>query len=89
MSADKQQRFITDQDPAISLAVSLVMPQTYHRLCIWHLGQNTCKHLNHIFKAHKSFPSDFSKNLFDYEYEADFLNAWEEMFEKYNLKDNS
>ncbi|KAF3627268.1 hypothetical protein FXO37_29946 [Capsicum annuum] len=89
MSSDKLQKFITDKDPAINLAVSLVMPQTYHRLCIWHLGQNVYKHLGHIFRAHKSFQSDFSKLLFDYEYEADFLNAWEEMLEKYDLKDNS
>ena len=27
--------------------------------------------------------------LFDYEYKADFLNAWKEMLEKYDLKDNS
>ncbi|KAM3302419.1 protein FAR1-RELATED SEQUENCE 5-like isoform X1 [Capsicum chacoense] len=88
MSSDKLQTFITDKDPAINLAVSLVMPQTYHRLCIWHLEQNVYKHLGHIFRAHK-FQSDFSKLLFDYEYEAVFLNAWEEMLEKYDLKDNS
>ncbi|KAM3396165.1 protein FAR1-RELATED SEQUENCE 5-like isoform X1 [Capsicum galapagoense] len=89
MSSDKLQKFITDKDPAINLAVSLVMPQTYHRLCIWHLGQNVYKRLGHIFRAHKSFQSDFSKLLFDYEYEADFLNTWDEMLEKYDLKDNS
>ncbi|XP_075089661.1 protein FAR1-RELATED SEQUENCE 5-like isoform X2 [Nicotiana tabacum] len=89
MSANKPQTFITDQDPVICLAVSLVMPQTYHRLCIWQLEQNAFKHLNHIFRAHKSFPSDFSKLLYYYEYEDDFLNAWEEMLEKYDLKDNS
>ncbi|XP_075093778.1 protein FAR1-RELATED SEQUENCE 5-like [Nicotiana tabacum] len=89
MSANMPQTFITDQDPAIYLAVSLVMPQTYYRLCIWHLEQNAFKHLNHIFRAHKSFPSDFSKLLYYYEYEDDFLNAWEEMLEKYDLKDNS
>ncbi|KAG5620019.1 hypothetical protein H5410_005237 [Solanum commersonii] len=39
------------------------------------LQLNACKHLNHIFKAHKSFSSEFGKLFFDYEYEADFLNA--------------
>nr|XP_033517423.1 protein FAR1-RELATED SEQUENCE 5-like [Nicotiana tomentosiformis] len=89
MFADKPQTFITYQDPVIYLAVSLVMPQTYHRLCIWHLEQNAFKHFNHIFRAYKSFSSDFSKLLYYYEYEDDFLNAWEKMLEKYDLKDNS
>lgn len=63
MSAEKPQTFITDQDPAISFAVSLVMPQTYHRLCVWHLEKNAFKHLNHVFRAHASFSGDFSKLL--------------------------
>ncbi|XP_009801826.2 protein FAR1-RELATED SEQUENCE 5-like [Nicotiana sylvestris] len=89
MSAEKPKTFITDQDPAISFAVSLVMPQTYHRLCVWHLEKNAFKHLNHVFRAHASFPGDFSKLLYHYEYEEDFLFAWQEMLEKYDLGDNS
>lgn len=81
MSDGNPQTFITDQDPTISLAISLMMPQTYQHICIWHLGQNACKHLNHIPKVHKPFPSEFSRLLFDYEYEANFINAWEEMLE--------
>ncbi|XP_060200856.1 protein FAR1-RELATED SEQUENCE 5-like [Lycium barbarum] len=89
MSADKPQTFFTDQDPAISAAISFVMPKTYHRLCVWHLEKNAFKHLNHIFRANESFPRDFSKLLYDYEYEEDFLSAWQEMLEKYDLEDNS
>ncbi|XP_059306539.1 protein FAR1-RELATED SEQUENCE 5-like [Lycium ferocissimum] len=88
MSANKPQTFMTDQDPAIAAAVSLVMPHTYHRLCVWHLEKNAFKHLNHIFRANASFPRDFSKLLYDYEYEEDFLSAWQEMLEKYDLESN-
>ncbi|XP_047253883.1 protein FAR1-RELATED SEQUENCE 5-like isoform X2 [Capsicum annuum] len=89
MSADKPQTIFTDQDPAIAAAISLVMPQTYHRLCIWNLEKNAFKHLNHIFRANESFPRDFSKLLNDYGYEDDFLSAWKEMLEKYDLEDNN
>ncbi|KAK6784373.1 hypothetical protein RDI58_017828 [Solanum bulbocastanum] len=85
MSADKPQTFFTDQDPAISL----VMPQTYHHLCVWHLKKNVFKHVSHIFRDNASFSKDFSKLLYDYEYEEDFLSAWQEMLDKYNLADNS
>lgn len=34
ISADEPQTFFTDQDSAISSAISLVTPQLYHRLCV-------------------------------------------------------
>ncbi|KAH0645299.1 hypothetical protein KY284_033183 [Solanum tuberosum] len=89
MSADNPQTFFTDQDPAISSAISLVMPQTYHRLCVWHSEKNVFKHLGRIFRDNASFPKDFSKLLYDYEYEEDFLSAWQEMLDKYDLANNS
>ncbi|XP_060213351.1 protein FAR1-RELATED SEQUENCE 5-like [Lycium barbarum] len=89
MSADKPQTFMTDQDPAIVAAAVSVMPNTYHRLYVWHLKKNAFKHLNHIFRANSSFLKDFSRLLYDYEYEDDFLSAWQDMLEKYDLGVNS
>lgn len=43
MSGRTPKTFITDQDLAMSKAILLVMPETYHRLCIWwHLEKNAC-----------------------------------------------
>lgn len=53
------------------------------------MEKNAFKHLNHIFRTNASFSRDFSKLLYDYEYEEDFLSAWQEMLEKYDLEDNS
>ena len=48
MSGKKPNRIFTDQDPAMAKAFSLVMPNTYHRLCKWHLMQNALKRVNHL-----------------------------------------
>jgi zinc finger SWIM domain-containing protein 3 len=41
----------TDQDAAMAAAISHVFPNTAHRLCLWHIGQNAVKHLGPIIKA--------------------------------------
>lgn len=89
MSEKKPDTFITDQDSAIMHAVERVMPDTSHRLCIWHLGKNAFKNLNHLFTRNDSFPSEFGKLLHHYEYEDDFLHAWENMLDTYDLRENS
>ena len=48
MSGKKPNTIFTEQDPATAKAISLVMPNTYHRLCKWHLMQNALKRVNHL-----------------------------------------
>lgn len=33
----KPMTILTDQDPAMAKAISEVFPESYHRLCLWHL----------------------------------------------------
>ena len=40
-------------------AISLVMLETYHRLCLWHIYQNALKNLNRLFRSQKTFNVDF------------------------------
>ncbi|XP_060202427.1 protein FAR1-RELATED SEQUENCE 5-like [Lycium barbarum] len=59
MSGKKSKIIFTDQDAAISKAISLVMPKVHHRLCVWHMEQNATKYLNQIYKRYASFRGDF------------------------------
>ncbi|KAF3337584.1 Zinc finger MYM-type protein 1 [Carex littledalei] len=80
---------LTDQDFAMSKAIKNVLPDTTHRLCVWHMYQNAAKHLSSVFSGSKSFKSDFSHCVYDCEDEAEFLLAWEEMLRKYDLSTNN
>ncbi|KAK2666048.1 hypothetical protein Ddye_004622 [Dipteronia dyeriana] len=42
---------LTEQDVAMAKAISHVMPNTYHRLCTWHMMQNALKHVNDVFRG--------------------------------------
>ncbi|KAK9282735.1 hypothetical protein L1049_010955 [Liquidambar formosana] len=88
MSGKKPKTIYTDQDAAMAKAIPLVMPETYHRICLWHMYQNALKHLNPLFKGHKSFGSDFKKCIYDCEDEDEFFNAWEDLLNKYDLCGN-
>ncbi|KAK2650418.1 hypothetical protein Ddye_017907 [Dipteronia dyeriana] len=84
MSKKTPKTIITDQDAAMAKAISHVMPNTYHRLCTWHMMQNALKHVNGVFRGPGGLKSILSKFINDIEEENQFLIAWNEMLEKYN-----
>ncbi|XP_052189986.1 protein FAR1-RELATED SEQUENCE 5-like [Diospyros lotus] len=89
MVGKKPMIILTDQDAAMAKALSFQWPQTSHRPCIWHLYQNAAKHLSVVFERFREFSKDFSRCIYDYEEEKEFLQAWHEMLEKYNLQSNN
>ncbi|XP_058095713.1 protein FAR1-RELATED SEQUENCE 5-like [Magnolia sinica] len=89
MSGKKPQTILTDQDKAMLNAIKTELSGTVHRICVWHMFQNACKYLSHLFSASQSFGNDFSKCIFDFDEEGEFLDAWEKMIQRYNLADNT
>jgi len=76
MGGKKPRTILTDQNVAMAKAISLVMSETFHGLCTWHIRQNTLRHVNHLYKKSKHFCSDFEACI-DLHGEGDeFLNAW-------------
>ncbi|KAL0291027.1 UNVERIFIED_CONTAM: protein FAR1-RELATED SEQUENCE 5 [Sesamum angustifolium] len=90
MSGKQPKTILTDQDVAMAkaLAITITWPNTCHRLCIWHIYQNAAIHLSSVFARFTSFSKDFSSCIYDFEEEEEFLCAWEEMLDKYELKTN-
>ncbi|KAG8369532.1 hypothetical protein BUALT_Bualt14G0023300 [Buddleja alternifolia] len=88
MLEKKPKTILTNQDVAMAKALATEWPETCHRLCIWHIYQNVAIHLSSVFTHFTSFSKDFSSCVYDYEEEEDFLNAWQEMLEKYGLQTN-
>lgn len=88
MSGKKPQTILIDEDAAIAKAIKLVMPKSHHRICVWHMNQNACKHLAGVVKEYKKFNADFQNCIYDKEEEDEFINAWNRMLEKYDLQEN-
>ncbi|KAF7844218.1 protein FAR1-RELATED SEQUENCE 5-like [Senna tora] len=88
MCENKPKTIFTDQDAAMAKAISVVLLESYHRLCTWHLFQNALKNVNHAFKKSDSFASDLRRCIYDYEYEDNFLNAWKSILDKHDLRQN-
>ncbi|XP_047946700.1 protein FAR1-RELATED SEQUENCE 5-like [Salvia hispanica] len=89
MMGKRPKTILTDQDQAMSAALASKWPSTYHRLCVWHIFQNAAIHLSNVFSSFENtFAADFSRCVYDFEEESEFLDAWNGMLEKYNLQDN-
>lgn len=79
---------LTDESVAISSALVTVWPETTHRLCAWQIYHTSIKHLNHVFQSSKTFAKDFSRCVYSYEDEDQFLLGWRSLLEKYDLRSN-
>lgn len=60
MSGKHPKTIFTDQAQAIGNAVKEVMPDTHHRLCLWHIFQNAARHLSHVYAANEDFTRGMS-----------------------------
>ncbi|XP_010941615.1 protein FAR1-RELATED SEQUENCE 7 [Elaeis guineensis] len=88
MSGKQPKTILTDRCAVISDAIAAVWPGTTHHFCGWQIYQNAVKHLARVFEGSENFAHDFSRCIYDFEDEEEFLAAWNSMLEKYNLKDN-
>ncbi|KAH6817891.1 hypothetical protein C2S51_001494 [Perilla frutescens var. frutescens] len=78
----------TDQNLAIGTAIEQIFPDTRHRLCLWHLYQNTISWFGNL-KANKSFINEFKKCLSGCTNREEFEHCWSSMISTYHLEDNS
>ncbi|XP_062088964.1 protein FAR1-RELATED SEQUENCE 12-like [Humulus lupulus] len=79
MSRKKPKTILTDQDAAMAKALRSQWPETYHRLCIWHMYQNAAKHLSSVFERFHEFATGFENYIYEYDEECEFIEAWGNM----------
>lgn len=77
----------TDQNDTISKAIEVVLPETHHCLCQWHIEKNLQSHSDTL-NASGTFHSMFMRCMKDCESEAEFEEAWAIMLHEYNLEDH-
>ncbi|XVF12447.1 hypothetical protein REPUB_Repub08aG0119200 [Reevesia pubescens] len=79
---------LTDQDAIVVEAISSILPEASHHICVWQMHQNALKHLSYILKDAEAFANDFRSCIYGHKDEDDFIHAWEAMLKNYNLKQN-
>ncbi|KAM0979672.1 hypothetical protein ACFX13_015772 [Malus domestica] len=88
ISSKALRTIFTNQDLAMAKAILEVMPQTCHRLCLWHMMQNACKNVNTLFRGEEGVHNALT-NFFDHiGEESEFVAAWYSMFDEYDTHEN-
>ncbi|MCL7047143.1 hypothetical protein MKW94_017882 [Papaver nudicaule] len=84
MSGRKPKTILTDHCATITKAISIVMTDTHHRFCLWNIFKNASKHLSHVYWM-PGFLQCFSKCIYGYDTEEEFIASWEKMLHDYKL----
>ncbi|XP_031106266.1 protein FAR1-RELATED SEQUENCE 7-like [Ipomoea triloba] len=82
------QTIMTDQCSAMSAAISQVFPSARHRLCIWHIGENSKKHIKGL-RSQKGFMQLFNLLLKYTDTEVEFEFYWNRMMTEYKCHTNA
>ncbi|XP_052623761.1 protein FAR1-RELATED SEQUENCE 5-like [Lactuca sativa] len=79
---------LTDQDVAIKQAVESVLPNSRHRLCMWHIMKKLqAKVTDDLFK-NKDFKKRFNKLVWNMHIKPDeFEKKWDLIINEFDLKD--
>ncbi|XP_056688553.1 protein FAR1-RELATED SEQUENCE 5-like [Spinacia oleracea] len=78
---------MTDQAPSIAAGIRNVFPDARHRLCTWHIGENSKKHIGQ-YRALDSFSDIFNYLLKYCETAAEFEYHWPRMLTHYKCVEN-
>ncbi|XP_024195739.1 protein FAR1-RELATED SEQUENCE 5-like [Rosa chinensis] len=85
-SENAPKMIITDQDPAMTKAISEALPQTFHRYCSWHILNKFSEKLDAI--KYRDYYQDFHSYIWNSSSREEFDSRWIEITEKSGLSDN-
>ncbi|BBN70215.1 Protein kinase superfamily protein [Prunus dulcis] len=86
MPGGEPKTIITDQDAAMTRAISIAFPTTFHRLCIWHITSKFSVKLPH--SAYKEYWREFQKAIWDTDNKDEFDAKWNIVVTKAGLTDH-
>lgn len=89
MSERQPKTIFTDHCAALSRAISVALPETCHRLCLWHIIQNASIHISHLHNSEPNFLKEFKNCIYECRSEEEFHNGWVDLVNKYDLGSNS
>ncbi|KAK0584689.1 hypothetical protein LWI29_017131 [Acer saccharum] len=69
-------------------AIKIVLKETRHRLCTWHIAKNATQHLASLY-GKSDFKKKFNKCFHGCENEKEFQDSWDDMIKQFNLQGHS
>nr|XP_019706634.1 protein FAR1-RELATED SEQUENCE 5 isoform X2 [Elaeis guineensis] len=89
MSGRQPKTIFTDHCPALLRAISFTLPEACHRLCLWHILQNSAIHISHVHSGEPTFQKDFRNCIYEGGSEEDFHTRWLDLVNKYDPAGNA
>ncbi|CAL2238895.1 unnamed protein product [Prunus armeniaca] len=86
MPSGEPKTIITDQDAAMTRAISIAFLTTFHRLCRWHITSKFSVKLPH--SAYKEYWLEFQKSIWDIDNKDEFDAKWNSVVTKAGLTDH-
>ncbi|XP_019172839.1 PREDICTED: protein FAR1-RELATED SEQUENCE 5-like [Ipomoea nil] len=81
---------VTDQDPAMKVAIPRVFKQARHRYCMWHIMCKVGEKVGHTLNKNEEFKNKLNSIVWTSSLEPpDFEKQWRELMEKYNLVEHN
>ncbi|XP_019175537.1 PREDICTED: protein FAR1-RELATED SEQUENCE 1-like [Ipomoea nil] len=81
---------VTDQDPAMKVAIPTVFKQARHRYCMWHIMCKVGEKVGPTLNKNEEFRNKLNLIVWTSSLEPpDFEKQWRELMEKYNLVEHN
>lgn len=80
---------VTDQNRAITAAITKVFPDTCHRFCKWLILSRTKQKLAHLYSAHPTLRDELEKCVIESESIRTFETNWATTIAEYDLRKNA
>ncbi|KAJ1698795.1 hypothetical protein LUZ63_007307 [Rhynchospora breviuscula] len=88
MYGKKPKAIITDQDPAMRIAIKEVFPNAVHRCCQWHVMRKAREHLGALYSTKEGFEQELKRVINRSMTISDFEEGWTAILRKHGLRKN-
>ncbi|XP_040987710.1 protein FAR1-RELATED SEQUENCE 5-like [Juglans microcarpa x Juglans regia] len=80
---------ITDQDRAMKNVITVVFPESGHRLCLWHILKKVPEKLSSYASYKSGMKNALMKCVYDTQSVEEFEKSWDQLITTYNLHENT
>ena len=80
---------ITDQDPAMKVAIQLKFQSTTHRFCIWHIMRKLSEKVGSSLNSDNNFLARLKSCVYNSETPIEFEQGWKSVIHDFGLENNS
>ena len=78
----------TDEDASMKAAIAQILPDTAHRLCMWHIMEKVPEKVGPSIRGDENFWKRLNKCVWGTENSDDFVSQWNSIITDYGLMEN-